>query len=74
MAQGPSARFIVNEISLSFILQSVYGMFRRSTLSLLLYVAEHCNRYFSRQDIPNMLSTFLPLVTKEARPNTPSRL
>lgn len=37
----------------------------RSTLSLLLYVAEHCNRYFSRQDIPNMLSTFLPLVTKE---------
>lgn len=37
----------------------------RNVVNILLYVAEHCRRYFPANEIPEMLDTFLPLVTQE---------
>ena len=39
--------------------------FRRNLVNILLYLAEQCKRYYSPQEIPLMLETFLPLLTKE---------
>jgi proteasome activator subunit 4 len=37
----------------------------RNVLNILLYVAEHCRRYFPAEEIGPMLDTFLPLVTQD---------
>ncbi|CAL1696390.1 unnamed protein product [Somion occarium] len=37
----------------------------RNMINILLYVAEHCRRYFPTSEIPNMLSAFIPMVTKD---------
>jgi proteasome activator subunit 4 len=39
--------------------------FRRNLVNILLYLADQCKRYYSPQEIPLMLETFLPLLTKE---------
>ena len=39
--------------------------FRRNLVNILLYLADQCKRYYSPQEIPYMLETFLPLLTKE---------
>lgn len=38
---------------------------RRNMINILLFIAEHCRRYFPSSEIPNMLSTFIPLITKD---------
>lgn len=38
---------------------------RRNLVNILLYVAEQCKRYFPVHDIPDMLETFLPLLTPD---------
>lgn len=40
-------------------------------MNVLLFVAEACRRYFSPSDIPEMLSTFLPLVTQDVIASSP---
>ncbi|KAF8887975.1 hypothetical protein CPB84DRAFT_1684385 [Gymnopilus junonius] len=37
----------------------------RNLVNILLYVAEQCKRYYPADEIPNMLQTFLPILTKE---------
>jgi len=37
----------------------------RNMINIFLYIAEHCSRYFSPNDIPDMLAAFIPLVTKD---------
>ncbi|KAF8807254.1 hypothetical protein BYT27DRAFT_7189352 [Phlegmacium glaucopus] len=37
----------------------------RNLVNILLYLADQCKRYYSPQEIPLMLETFLPLLTKE---------
>jgi proteasome activator subunit 4 len=37
----------------------------RNVVNILLYVAEHCRRYYDAADIGVMLETFLPLVTQD---------
>lgn len=39
--------------------------FRRNLVNILLYLADQCKRYYSPEEIPLMLETFLPLLTKE---------
>ncbi|KAK7678491.1 hypothetical protein QCA50_018552 [Cerrena zonata] len=34
-------------------------------INILLYVAEHSSRYYPTEEIPNMLSAFVPMVTKD---------
>lgn len=34
-------------------------------VNILLYVAEHCSRYYAVEEIPNMLSIFVPMITKD---------
>lgn len=38
---------------------------RRNLVNILLYVAEQCRRYYPVDEIPNMLETFLPILTKD---------
>ncbi|KAH9947705.1 ARM repeat-containing protein [Amylocystis lapponica] len=38
----------------------------RNVVNILLYVAEQCRRYFPANEIPDMLATFLPLLTKDS--------
>lgn len=38
---------------------------RRNVVNVLLFVAETCRRYFPASDIPEMLSTFMPIVTQD---------
>jgi len=38
---------------------------KRNLNNILLYVAESCKRYFPAADIPNMLETFLPILTPD---------
>lgn len=37
----------------------------RNVVNIFLYVAEQCKRYFPADDIPEMLETFLPILTKD---------
>ncbi|KAF8078288.1 hypothetical protein FPV67DRAFT_1663041 [Lyophyllum atratum] len=37
----------------------------RNVVNIFLYVAEQCKRYFPAREIPEMLETFLPLLTKD---------
>ncbi|KAL4243149.1 BLM10 family protein [Abortiporus biennis] len=37
----------------------------RNMINIYLFLAEHCCRYFPTREIPVMLETFLPLITKE---------
>ncbi|KAJ3001612.1 hypothetical protein NUW54_g6317 [Trametes sanguinea] len=37
----------------------------RNVVNILLFVAEQCRRYFPASEIPEMLSTFLPRLTKD---------
>ncbi|KAF5377581.1 hypothetical protein D9615_005140 [Tricholomella constricta] len=37
----------------------------RNVVNILLFVAEQCKRYFPARDIPVMLESFLPLLTKD---------
>ena len=46
---------------------------RRNVVNILLFVAEQCRRYFPPTEIPEMLSTFLPKLTKDVRCATVSR-
>jgi proteasome activator subunit 4 len=39
----------------------------RNMVNILLYVAEQCKTYYPPTEIPLMLETFLPLLTKEVR-------
>ena len=39
--------------------------FSRNVANILLYLAERSRRYFPAKEIPNMLQTFLPILTKE---------
>lgn len=41
--------------------------FRRNMINILMYLAEHCKAHFSPADVPEMLDTMLPLLTKEVR-------
>ena len=41
----------------------LYG--RRNVVNILLFVAEQCKRYFPASEIPDMLSAFLPMLTKD---------
>ena len=45
------------------LITDVYG--RRNVVNILLFVAEQCKRYYSANEIPDMLSTFLPMLTKD---------
>ncbi|KAI0961210.1 hypothetical protein AcV7_000369 [Taiwanofungus camphoratus] len=38
----------------------------RNVINVLLFVAEQCKRYFSASEIPDMMETFLPLLTKDS--------
>jgi proteasome activator subunit 4 len=38
---------------------------KRNLNNILLYVAESCKRYFPATDIPDMLGTFLPILTPD---------
>ena len=38
---------------------------RRNVVNILLFVAEQCKRYYPPSEIPDMLSTFLPMLTKD---------
>ena len=40
---------------------------RRNVVNILLFVAEQCKRYYPPSEIPDMLSTFLPMLTKDVR-------
>jgi proteasome activator subunit 4 len=35
-------------------------------VNILLYLAEQCSHYYPVSEVEEMLSTFLPLLTKEA--------
>ncbi|KAI0343973.1 ARM repeat-containing protein [Trametopsis cervina] len=37
----------------------------RNVVNVLLFVSETCKRYFSPSEIPDMLSTFLPMITQD---------
>ncbi|KAH9853059.1 ARM repeat-containing protein [Lenzites betulinus] len=37
----------------------------RNVVNILLFVAEQCRRYFPTTEIPEMLATFLPMLTKD---------
>ncbi|EJF66455.1 ARM repeat-containing protein [Dichomitus squalens LYAD-421 SS1] len=37
----------------------------RNVVNILLFVAEQCKRYYTASEIPDMLSTFLPILTKD---------
>ena len=41
--------------------------FRRNLINILLYLADQCKRYYSPEEIPHMLETFLPLFTQAVR-------
>ena len=41
--------------------------FRRNLINIFLYLADQCKRYYSPEEIPVMLETFLPLLTNEVR-------
>lgn len=45
---------------------------RRNLVNILLYLAEMCRRYFPAEEISEMLSTFIPLVTSEVCHNRAS--
>ena len=47
------------------LITDVYG--RRNVVNILLFVAEQCKRYYPASEIPDMLSTFLPILTKDVR-------
>lgn len=34
-------------------------------INILLYLAEQCNHYYPTSEVGEMLSTFLPLLTRE---------
>ena len=38
---------------------------RRNVVNILLFVAEQCQRYFSPSEIPDMISAFVPMLTKD---------
>ncbi|KAH7104315.1 ARM repeat-containing protein [Auriculariales sp. MPI-PUGE-AT-0066] len=38
----------------------------RNVVNILLFVADLCKRYFPAEQIPNMLDTFIPLLTQES--------
>lgn len=38
----------------------------RNMINILMYLAEHCKAHFSPADVPEMLDTMLPLLTKES--------
>jgi proteasome activator subunit 4 len=38
---------------------------RRNVVNIFLYVAERSRYYYSTSDIPEMLETFIPLITQE---------
>ena len=40
---------------------------RRNVVNILLFVAEQCKRYYPVSEIDDMLSTFLPMLTKDVR-------
>jgi proteasome activator subunit 4 len=39
----------------------------RNVVNIMLYVAEHCQRYYPSSEIPAMLEEFIPLVTQDVR-------
>jgi proteasome activator subunit 4 len=41
---------------------------RRNVVNILLYIADQCKRYYPASEISNMLSVFLPLLTKDVSP------
>jgi len=41
--------------------------YRRNLVNILLYVAEQCKRYYPVLEIPAMLETFNPILTKDVR-------
>jgi hypothetical protein len=42
-------------------------MGRRNVVNILLYVAEQSKRYYPATEIPAMLETFIPMITKDVR-------
>lgn len=42
-----------------------YRQISRNVVNIFLFVAEQCKWYYSASEIPEMLETFLPLLTKE---------
>lgn len=36
-------------------------------VNILLYVAEHSSVYYPAEELSNMLSTFIPMITKDVR-------
>lgn len=51
---------------------TMYG--RRNVVNILLFVAEQCKRYYAPSEIPDMISTFLPMLTKDVRKSHTSSL
>lgn len=39
--------------------------YRRNVVNILLFVAEQCRRYYPASEIPDMLSTFITILTKD---------
>ncbi|TCD70651.1 hypothetical protein EIP91_002372 [Steccherinum ochraceum] len=37
----------------------------RNMINILLFVAEHCSRYYPASEIPNMLNAFVPMITND---------
>ena len=55
----------VNSTYCSCLSLTVYG--RRNVVNILLFVAEQCKRYYPPSEIPDMITTFLPMLTKDVR-------
>lgn len=64
LAQETSPRVLVSNLSV-LIGQSLIRGDRRNMVNITLFLAEHCKRYYPSEEIPIMLSTFIPLVTKD---------
>lgn len=39
-------------------------------INILLFVAEHCSRYYPASEIPEMLNSFVPMITNDVSPST----
>lgn len=48
--------------------------FRRNVVNIFLYVAERSRYYYPENDIPEMLETFVPLITQEVCCHFPSSM
>jgi hypothetical protein len=69
VAKEKIARFFVSLLHayLSFSMFNMSHLSRRNVVNILLYVAEQSKRYYPAMEVPAMLSTFIPMLTKDVR-------